>query len=80
MQGKKGVKQRSKISLGLLCIALCITRNFSDPQNPLFIIESGFYSRVSYNGACKVHETSLRVYSSSFYYFHPKMTSVDVKS
>ena len=80
MQVKKGVKQRSKISLGLLCRALCITRNFCDPQNPLFIIESGFYSRAGYNGPCTVHETSLKMHSISFYYFHPKMTFVDVKS
>ena len=77
MQVKKGVKQRSKISLGLLCRGLCITRNFSDPQNLLFIIKSGFYSRAW----CKYgHETSLKMYSSSFYNFHTKITLVDVNS
>ena len=70
MQVKKGVKQRSKISLGLLCRALCITRNFSDST-------AGY---TQYNGACTVHDTSLKMHSSSFYYFHPKMTFVDVKS
>ena len=80
MQVKKGVKQRSKISLGLLCRGLCITRNFSDPQNLLFIIKSGFYSRAGYNGASTVHKTSLKMHSSSFYYFHTKMTFVDVNS
>ena len=36
--------------------AVCITRNFSEPQNLQFIIKSGFKSRVGYNGACTVSE------------------------
>ena len=34
---------------GLYCRAVCITRNFSELQNPRFIIESGFKSRADYN-------------------------------
>ena len=33
---------------------VCITRNFSEPQNLRFIIESGFKSRAGYNGGCTV--------------------------
>ena len=42
-------------SLGLYCRAVCITRNFSEPQNPRFIIESGFKSRAGYAGTRTVH-------------------------
>ena len=40
---------------GLYCRAVCITRNFSESQNPRFIIESSFKSRAGYNGACRVN-------------------------
>ena len=30
--------------------AVCITINFSEPQNPRFIIESSFKSRAGHNG------------------------------
>ena len=33
-----------------------ISRNFSDSQNPRFILECGFKSRVGYNGAHTVCE------------------------
>ena len=34
---------------GLCCKAVCITRNFSEDQNLLFVIESGVKSRAGYN-------------------------------
>ena len=34
---------------GLYCRAVCITKNFSEAQNPQFIIKSSFKSRVGYN-------------------------------
>ena len=35
---------------GLYCRMVCIKRNFSEPQNLVFIIESSFKSRAGYNG------------------------------
>ena len=35
-------------------MAVFITRNFSEPQNPRFINENSFKSRADYNGACTV--------------------------
>ena len=36
--------------------SVCFTRNFPEPQNPRFIIESGFKSRAGYNGARTVYK------------------------
>ena len=33
-----------------------LQKNFSGPQNPRFIIESGFKSRAVFNGACTVYQ------------------------
>ena len=44
------------ISRCLYCKAVCITRDFSESQNPRFINESIFKSRTVYNGACTVHQ------------------------
>ena len=38
----------------------CINRNFSEPQKPHFIIESGFKSRAGYNGTCTVRIQELQ--------------------
>ena len=43
-----------KLSCGLYCRAVCITRNFSESQNTRFIIKSRIF-----NGACTVYEISL---------------------
>ena len=47
-----------KSSCGLYCRAVwvCITRNFSESQNPRLIIESTFKSRAGYNGAHTVYD------------------------
>ena len=37
------------------CKAVCIARNFSEPQNAQFIIESSFKSIAGYNGAQMVY-------------------------
>ena len=42
--------------LGFILQSGFITKNFSEPQNPRFIIESGFKSRAGYNGARTVHK------------------------
>jgi hypothetical protein len=34
---------------GLYCRAVCITKNFSEAQNPQFIIKSSFKPGVGYN-------------------------------
>ena len=47
-------------SWGLHCRAVCITRNFSEPQNPQLIIESGFKSRAGYDGARTVVKVTAR--------------------
>ena len=38
--------EKGGISCGLYCRAVCITINFSESQNPRFIIKRGFKSRV----------------------------------
>jgi hypothetical protein len=48
---------RLKISCGIYHRAVCITRNFSEPQNLQFIIKSGFKSRAGYNGAYTVYRS-----------------------
>ena len=49
-------------SCGLYCRAVCITRSFSEPQNPRFIIENG------YNSARLVHIMIIYLFSL-FYLF-----------
>ena len=44
-----------KISWDLYCRAVCIAKNFFEPQNPRFIIESNFKSRAGYNSAHTVY-------------------------
>ena len=46
-----------KVKIGQIVAAVytaerfVFSRNFSEPQNPQFIFESGFKSRAGYNGA-----------------------------
>ena len=44
------LSKNEKMSCGIYCRALCITRNFSKSQNLRFIIKSGFKPRAGYNG------------------------------
>ena len=48
----------TRIENTFYCRAVCITRNFSDSQNPQFIIKSGFSSRAGYYGVCYTHSVS----------------------
>ena len=54
-------EKQEKISCGLYCKAVCITRNFSEPKIPRFIIKSSFKSRAGYNGARTVHTQIINV-------------------
>ena len=42
------------LNLRFLLKSGCITRNFSEPLNPRFIIDSGIKSRAGHNGTCTV--------------------------
>ena len=44
-------RKKGQISCGLRCRAVFIRRKLSEPQNPWFIIKSGFKSRAGYDGA-----------------------------
>ena len=50
----------------LYCRALCNTRNISEPQNPRFIIESGFKSRAGYNDTRRVGKLNAAYLKSLF--------------
>ena len=58
------LSKSEKINCGLRYRAVCIPRNFSEPQNPQFIIESGFKSRAGYNGARRVVRHNYIIISS----------------
>ena len=52
----KSGKKHVKLAAVYATERLVFTRNFSEPQNPRFIIKSGFNSRAGYDGAHTVVE------------------------
>ena len=59
------IEQKLEKTTFLLYICTTFPGNFSEPQNPRFIIESGFKSRAGYNGARTVFNLKLIVDSES---------------
>ena len=55
----KSGKKHVKLAAVYATERLVFTRNFSEPQNPRFIIKSGFNSRAGYNGARTVVKSGL---------------------
>ena len=49
-----------KLAAAYIAERFVYTQNFSEPQNPRFIIESGFKSRAGYNGARTVDKIILK--------------------